>query len=100
MSDANQTLRAALETSDMLEIDGLHAFEFSLDDQGLLIEAMDGRANKRWSLTPEQVEAAVFDDKLQSWTLTGDASEHRLVCVSAVCASNDDDDEDEAHDEA
>ncbi|MGE8348777.1 DUF5629 family protein, partial [Pseudomonas helleri] len=55
MSDANQTLRAALETSDMLEIDGLHAFEFSLDDQGLLIEAMDGRARKHWSLTPEQV---------------------------------------------
>lgn len=100
MSDANQTLRAALETSDMLEIDGLHAFEFSLDDQGLLIEAMDGRARKRWTLTPEQVEAAVFDDKLQSWTLTGDVSEHRLVCFSAVCASNDDDDEDEAHDEA
>lgn len=93
MSDANQTLRAALETSDMLEIDGLHAFEFSLDDQGLLIEAMDGRVNKRWSLTLEQVDAAVFDEKLQSWTLTGDASEHRLVCFSAVCASNDDDDE-------
>jgi len=93
MSDSNQTLRAALAASDMLEIDGLHAFEFSLDDQGLLIEAMDGRARKRWTLTPEQVEAAVFDDKLQSWTLTGDASEHRLVCFSAVYASNDDDDE-------
>ena len=100
MSDANQTLRAALETSDMLEIDGLHAFEFSLDDQGLLIEAMDGRVNKRWSMSPEQVDAAVYDDKLQSWTLSGDTSEHRLVCISAVCASNDDDDEDETHDEA
>lgn len=93
MSDSNRTLRAALDTSDMLEIDGLHAFEFSLDDKGLLIEAMDGRVNKRWSVTPEQVEAAVFDDKLQSWTLAGDASEHRLVCFSAVYASNDDDDE-------
>ena len=93
MSESNQTLRAALETSDMLEIDGLHAFEFSLDDKGLLIEAMDGRVNKRWSMSPEQVDAAVYDDKLQSWTLAGDASEHRLVCFSAVCASNDDDDE-------
>ena len=93
MSDSNRTLRVALETSDMLEIDGLHAFEFSLDDKGLLIEAMDGRVNKRWSMTPEQVDAAVYDDKLQSWTLAGDASEHRLVCFSAVCASNDDDDE-------
>lgn len=98
MSDSNQTLRTALENSDMLEIDGLHAFEFSLDDKGLLIQAMDGRVNKRWSMSPEQVEAAVFDDKLQSWTLIGDSSEHRLVCFSAVCASNDD--EDEAHDEA
>ena len=93
MSDSNRTLRVALETSDMLEIDGLHAFEFSLDDKGLLIEAMDGRVNKRWSMTPEQVDAAVYDDELQSWTLIGDASEHRLVCFSAVYASNDDDDE-------
>lgn len=93
MSDSNQTLRAALEASDMLEIDGLHAFDFTLDDQGLLIEAIDGRVRKRWSMTPQQVDAAVFDDKLQSWTLTGDASEHRLVCFSAVYASNDDDDE-------
>ena len=93
MSDSNRTLRAALETSDMLEIDGLHAFEFSLDEKGLLIEAMDGRVNKRWSMTPQQVDAAVYDDELQSWTLAGDASEHRLVCFSAVCASNDDDDE-------
>ena len=93
MSDSNQTLRAALETSDMLEIDGLHAFDFTLDAKGLLIEAMDGRANKRWSITPEQVDAAVYDQQLQSWTLTGDSSEHRLVCFSAVWASNDDDEE-------
>ena len=44
MSESNQTLRAALETSDMLEIDGLHAFEFSMDEKGLFIQAMDGRA--------------------------------------------------------
>ena len=37
MSDSNQTLRAALETSDMLVIDGLHAWDFSLDDVQLLI---------------------------------------------------------------
>lgn len=93
MSDSNQTLRVALNASDMLEIDGLHAFDFTLDDQGLHIEAIDGRVSKRWSMTPQQVDAAVFDDKLQSWTLIDDASEHRLVCFSAVYASNDDDDE-------
>ena len=42
-----------LATSDMLEIDGLHAFDFSLDAQKLLITAMDGRAEKRWGFSPE-----------------------------------------------
>ncbi|NYS35602.1 DUF5629 family protein, partial [Streptococcus danieliae] len=37
-------LPAVLETSDMLEIDGLHAFDFELDAEKLLITAMDGRA--------------------------------------------------------
>ena len=91
MSDSNQTLRAALETSDMLIIDGLHAWDFSLDDVQLLIKCMDGRAEKRWSFTPQQLDAAVFDDSLQSWTLVGDSGEHRLVCLSALSASNDDD---------
>ncbi|HCS09262.1 DUF5629 family protein [Pseudomonas lundensis] len=91
MSDSNQTMRAALESSDMLIIDGLHAWDFSLDDVQLLIKCMDGRAEKRWSFTPQQLDAAVFDDSLQSWTLVGDSGEHRLVCLSALSASNDDD---------
>ena len=92
MSDSNQTLRTALETSDMLVIDGLHAWDFSLDDVQLLIKCMDGRAEKRWSFTLAQLDAAVFDEALQSWTLTGDSGEHRLVCLSALSANNDDDD--------
>ena len=92
MSDSNQTLRVALETSDMLEIDGLHAWDFSLDDVQLLIKCMDGRAEKRWNFSAAQLKAAVFDPALQSWTLTGDSGEHRLVCLSALSASNDDDD--------
>ena len=99
MSDSNQTLRAALETSDMLVIDGLHAWDFSLDDVQLLIKCMDGRAEKRWKFTSEQIAAAVFDETLQSWTLVGDSDEHRLVCLSAVAANNDDD-ETEVADEA
>ena len=90
MSDSNQTLRAALETSDMLIIDGLHAWDFSLDDVQLLIKCMDGRAEKRWSFAAQQLEVAAFDESLQSWTLVGDSGEHRLVCLSAVSASNDD----------
>ena len=34
-------LPAVLETSDMLEIDGLHAFDFELDAEKLLITAME-----------------------------------------------------------
>ncbi|WLH88013.1 DUF5629 family protein [Pseudomonas sp. FP453] len=87
------TLTTVLVTSDMLEIDGLHAFDFSLDAQKLLITAMDGRAEKRWSFSLEQVQAATFDDALQSWTLVGDSGEHRLICLSAFTGNNDDEDD-------
>lgn len=90
------TLTAVLATSDMLEIDGLHAFDFTLDKEKLLIIAMDGRAQKRWSFSLEQLQAAVFDATLQSWTLTGDVGEHRLVCMSAVTGNNLDEDEADA----
>ena len=90
MSDSNQTMRAALESSDMLIIDGLHAWDFSLDDVQLLIKCTDGRAEKRWRFVTQQLEVSVFDESLQSWTLVGDSGEHRLVCLSAVSASNDD----------
>ncbi|MGY2288601.1 DUF5629 family protein [Pseudomonas sp. SDO528_S397] len=91
-------LTTVLATTDMLEIDGLYAFDFKLDEQKLLIIAMDGRAEKRWHFSREQVSAAHFDDTLQSWTLTGDSGEHRLVCMSAFTGNNND--EDEADDDA
>ena len=51
MTAVTNTLLNALEVCDMLEIDGLHAFDFSLDeDDNLHIECMDGRALKRWKL--------------------------------------------------
>ena len=90
------TLTAVLATSDMLEIDGLHAFDFTLDKEKLLIIAMDGRAQKRWSFSLEQLQAAVFDETLQSWTLTGDVGEHRLVCMSAITGNNHEEDEADA----
>jgi len=92
------TLTTVLATSDMLEIDGLHAFDFNIDDQHLTISAMDGRAEKRWKFSPEQVQAATFDDTLQSWTLIGDSGEHRLTCFQAFTGNNND--EDEADDDA
>ncbi len=89
MTAATDTLLSALETCDMLEVDGLHAFDFTLDDNRLLIECMDGRAEKRWSFTRAQIEAATFDETLQSWTLSDDSSEHRLVCMSAFTARDE-----------
>ncbi|WP_338480850.1 DUF5629 family protein [Pseudomonas trivialis] len=91
-------LTTVLTTADMLEIDGLHAFDFELSEQKLQITAMDGRAEKRWTFSLEQVEQATFDQTLQSWTLTGDSGEHRLICMSAITGNNND--EDDEHDDA
>lgn len=93
MTDATPTLSIELETCDMLEIDGLHAFDFALDAEQLLIVAMDGRAQKRWRFSAEQVQAATFEPSLHSWTLSGDSGEHRLVCLSAFTGNNNDEDE-------
>ncbi|MCU7646799.1 DUF5629 family protein [Pseudomonas piscis] len=95
MTAATDTLLNALQACDMLEIDGLHAFDFSLDDQQLLIECMDGRVAKRWSFTLAQVQAANFDQALQSWVVEGDSGEHRLVCMSAFSARDEEEDDHE-----
>ena len=92
------SLLTELANTDMLEVDGLHAFDFTLDDQALVITCIDGRAEKRWSFSVAQVQAATFDETLQSWTLTGDSSEHRLVCMSAFTGNNND--EEDEHDDA
>jgi hypothetical protein len=80
------TLLASLQTTTMLEIDGLHAWEFSVGDAGLVIEAVDGRERKMWKFTPAQIDAATFDDK----------TDHRLVCLDAFTPNDDEDDEEEA----
>lgn len=98
MTDASPNLSTALQDSDMLIINGLHAFDFTVD-QHLLIESMDGRELKRWKFSPEQLNAATFDDILQSWLLTNEDGEHRLVCLSAIKGDNNNDEE-EADDDA
>ena len=52
------TLSHALQASDMLLIDGLHAFDFTFDETGLQVECMDGRALKRWQFSIEQIITA------------------------------------------
>ena len=90
------TLLASLQTTTMLEIDGLHAWEFSVGDAGLVIEAVDGRERKMWKFTPAQIDAATFDAQLQSWVLSDDKTDHRLVCLDAFTPNDDEDDEEEA----
>lgn len=85
------SLPAALQSCDMLLIDGLHAFDFTYDDAGLVVECMDGRALKRWRFDPQQLAAAVATG--DEWVLSADDGEHRLVCMSALRASEDDNDE-------
>ncbi|MGE8144475.1 DUF5629 family protein [Pseudomonas frederiksbergensis] len=98
MTAVTDTLLNALENCDMLEIDGLHAFDFSLDEEdNLHIECMDGRAAKRWEFRMVEIEAATFDPTLQSWLITGDSGEHRLVCMAAFGAH---DDEEVEHEDA
>ncbi|MBH3410486.1 DUF5629 family protein [Pseudomonas putida] len=81
----------ALQSCDMLLIDGVHAFDFTCDETGLTIECMDGRQLRRWSFTPEQIAAAVGAD--DQWQLADAQGEHRLVCMSAFRAPDEDDDE-------
>jgi hypothetical protein len=80
MTDALTTI---LQSSNMLFIDNLHAFDFILDDTGLRIECMDGRDLKRWTFTPAQIGAATMNIDSQEWSISDEKGEHRLVCVQA-----------------
>lgn len=89
MTTTPNTLIAALQASTMLEIDGLHAWEFSLGDE-LRIECMDGRERKVWRFSKAQVEAATFDPSLQSWIVNDGNADHRILCLDAFTPSEDD----------
>lgn len=85
------TLSQALHTCDMLLVDGLHAFEFTRRDDGLQVECMDGNKLKRWFFTAAQVNESRADGA--DWLINADQSEHRLVCMSAFSAPDEDDEE-------
>ncbi|MFQ7901000.1 DUF5629 family protein [Pseudomonas sp. FIP_A4] len=107
MSDAmTRYLLDELEQADMLEIDGLHAFDFTLDETLLdqadaaaeagqpfasddivvSIEALDGRDRKRWRFSYNSVMEAAYQAEDDSWQL----GPHRLKCMGAVQASSED----------
>ncbi|MDD2130933.1 DUF5629 family protein [Pseudomonas sp. 17391] len=84
-------LATALAACDMLLIDGLHAFDFTANETGLTVECMDGRQLRRWAFTAEQVATAIATG--DEWQLSDAQGEHRLVCMSAFRAPDEDDDE-------
>lgn len=100
------TLIEALENADMLEIDGLHAWQFELDeallgnpqaDAGqpvLWIECMDGRTRRTWQFSLAALQAARHDPTSDSWQLEGGNGSHRLQCFAAFCGDNLDDEAD------
>ena len=110
MSDATPYLLDQLETADMLLIDGLHAWQFELNeallDQAdaaadaeqafaseevvLRVESIDGRDRRVWQFSYNDVMEARYQPEDQSWLLHAGEQEHRLCCLGAVSASGDD----------
>ena len=104
-----------LQSTDMLEINGLHAWEFVLapkalvaaqatltagqggDAEQLLLqfECMDGRTRRVWKFSSAAVLAATFDEASQCWSLSDAEGVQQLNCLSAISASADDELDDE-----
>jgi hypothetical protein len=95
------TLLEALRSADMLLIDTLHAFDFSLDEAGgLRLECMDGRDLKRWTFSPAQVAAAQPQAEENTFVLESANGPARLTCMKAFSATPDDDDSPEEPEQA
>lgn len=98
MSDT-PTFLAALQGADMLLIDGLHAWQFELDEQAsgeqlqLTVECMDGRTRRVWQFTAAAVAAARAGEAADSWRVAGADAEHEVVCLGAIGADNSDDED-------
>lgn len=90
------TLTDALQDSDMLLIDDLHAFDFHHDAAGLRIECMVGRDRKRWQFSAAQVAAARLNIDLQQWAISDETATHQLTCVQAFSGRNEDETEQES----
>lgn len=111
MSTAHSSLIEALEAADMLEINDLYAWQFSLDkellaqvsagsasadsqDQPLLdIDCVDGSARRHWQFSLATVNAARFDADTDSWRLSDGDAEHRIKCFAAISGDNLDSDD-------
>lgn len=85
-----------LRGADMLVIDELHAWQFELNEQAaddelqLKVECMDGRTRRVWQFTAGAVAAATQGDD-SGWRINDGEGAHVLVCLGAIRADNDDD---------
>jgi hypothetical protein len=110
MTGTRNSLLEALQSADMLLINDLHAWQFSLESQALAVaqealaqalvgsdqsllrvECMDGRTKRVWNFTVEAVLAAQLDELTQCWLLQDANGQQRISCLDAISASNDDD---------
>ncbi len=107
MSIETPNLLDQLETADMLEIDGLHAWQFILaeavldqadaaaaadqpfasEDVVLTVECVDGRERRSWRFSYNQIMEAQYLIDTDSWLL--DDGKHRLRCLGALGISDD-----------
>jgi hypothetical protein len=92
MTTTPTTLSAALKDATMLEIDGLHAWDFFLGDF-LTLECMDGRERKTWRFTMEQVNAATFDETMQCWLISDDTQQYQMKCLEAFTPTKEDEED-------
>lgn len=109
MTTEDRYLLDELQTADMLEVDGLHAFDFTLnedlldraeaaaeagqafasDEMVVQIECLDGRERRRWQFSYNAVMEAVYAEAEDCWML-GDEPAHRLKCLGAISAEGGD----------
>ena len=114
MTSTPNSLLEALQSADMLLINDLHAWQFSLEPQALAlaqaaaglelpllkVECMDGRTLRVWSFSVAAVVAARMDAESQCWTLHDANGEQRISCLDAISASNTDDEPESAANDA
>lgn len=109
MTGTQKSLLEALQSADMLLINDLHAWQFSLapealaaaaEQQLLRVECMDGRTKRVWTFTAAAVLAAQFDDSTQCWLLQDANGQQRISCLDAISASNDEDEVEPAANDA
>lgn len=93
----DRTLIDALEQADMLEVEGLHAFEFDLyevevdDDIEVEIRAMEGKQQVCWAFSRAELLAARYDEGQDLWVVTQDGKEYWVRCHEAFTAEGEDD---------